>query len=317
MMNHVSRTHRAHPEYNSVSARWKALFGKSARKVPLDAGFSCPNRDGTISTGGCSFCNAQGSGTGLARTMTLSAQWALWRERRTARWGDVALVAYLQAYSNTHGPAEKLGAALGELAALPDLAGLCIGTRPDCLDATKLDMLAAFPAQELWLELGLQSSNPLTLARCGRGHGPEVFARAARDAAARGLKVLAHVMAGLPGDTPADWDATVDFVNALPVAGIKFHNLHVARGTELERQYRAGRVVPPGLEEYSGWVARAVARLRPEVVIHRLSADPAQGELVAPEWAGNKRLVHNAVQDAMRRLGVRQGCGISTTGADT
>lgn len=313
MMNHVSRTRPEAPRHNAVSARWRALFGRKARKVPLDAGFSCPNRDGTIATGGCSFCNAKGSGTGLAASMGLTAQWVHWRDKLTARWGDVALVGYLQAFSNTHGPAEKLQAALGELALFPDLAGLCIGTRPDCLDEEKLDLLARFPVGELWLELGLQSSNPVALARCARGHGPGEFARAAHEAASRGVKVLAHVMAGLPGDTPADWDATVDFVNALPVAGIKFHNLYVARGTALEREYLAGGLAPPALKDYANWVARSVARLRPEVVVHRLSADPALGELVAPAWAGNKRLVHNAVLDEMRRLDVRQGMGLSRT----
>ncbi|MFZ5425513.1 MAG: TIGR01212 family radical SAM protein [Thermodesulfobacteriota bacterium] len=307
MMNHVSPRLTQPLGYNGVSARWRALFGRPARKIPLDAGFSCPNRDGTISRAGCSFCNAQGSGTGLGASMTLTEQWELWRERRKARWGDVALVGYLQAFSNTHGPASQLAAALDELSRIPDISGLCIGTRPDCLDEEKLGLLAAFPVRELWLELGLQTSNPATLARAGRGHGPDCFARACEDAARRGIKVVAHVIAGLPGDTPDDWDETIRFVDRLPVAGVKFHNLFVARGTALEREHRAGRFAPPGLDEYAAWVARSVARLGPEVVIHRMAADPAHGELVAPDWAGYKRLVHNTIQETLRRLGVRQG----------
>jgi radical SAM protein (TIGR01212 family) len=293
--------------YNALSARWRALFGRAARKIPLDAGFGCPNRDGTISRGGCAFCNAVGSGTGLAPSMDLAAQWEHWRARRLAKWGDVALVAYLQAFSNTHGPAERLKSVLGQLAGLPGLSGLCLGTRPDCLDEEKLDLLAAFPTDELWLELGLQSSNPATLARVNRGHGPDAFARAVTQAAARGLKVVAHVMAGLPGESPTDWDATVDFVNALPVAGIKFHNLLVVRGAPLARDFEAGQVAPPELAEYAGWVARSLARLRPEVVVHRLSADPLHDELIAPAWAGDKWRVHQAVAEALREGNIRQG----------
>jgi len=222
-------------------------------------------------------------------------------------WGEVALVGYLQAFSNTHGPATKLRAVLEELATIPDLEGLCLGTRPDCLDQEKIRLLADFPARELWLELGLQSSNPATLARVNRGHGPECFARAAEMAAEMGLKVLAHVMAGLPGETPEDWDETVRFVNALPVAGIKFHNLFVADNTPLANDYRAGLVQPPTLEDYAAWVGRSLSALRPDMVVHRLAADPAQGELVAPVWAGDKRAVHNTIMAEIRRGGIRQG----------
>lgn len=306
-MDELSRAAIGAFGYNALSARWRALFGRPARKIPLDAGSSCPNRDGKTSSGGCAFCNAKGSGTGLLDRMDLAAQWEHWRAKRLAKWGDVALVAYLQAFSNTYGPASRLKGVLDQLAGLPGLSGLCLGTRPDCLDAEKLALLAAFPTDELWLELGLQSSNPATLARINRGHGPECFAEAVTQASALGVKVVAHVMAGLPGETPADWSATVDFVNALPVAGIKFHNLLIVEGAPLARDFAAGLVEPPGLEEYAAWVAESLARLRPEIVVHRLSADPAYGELIAPAWGGEKHRVHNAIKDALARGDIRQG----------
>lgn len=294
--------------YNAVSARWRALFGKSSRKVPLDAGFSCPNRDGVLSRGGCAFCNAQGAGTGLSGLgLSLTGQWEHWRAHRRERWGDVALVAYLQSFSNTHGSPGRLAEVLGELASLPDLAGLCLATRPDCLDTEKLALLAAFPSRELWLELGLQSANPATLARLNRGHGVECFARAVRLAAGLGLKVCAHVMAGLPGEGLADFLATVELINALPVAGIKFHNYYVALGSPLADEYAAGAFVPLGLDDYLEHLLPALALLRPDIVVHRLSADPDKDELLAPEWAGKKRVVHNAIKEALRREGVRQG----------
>ena len=306
-MNHEPLASTPSCGYNTVSARWRALFGKAARKIPLDAGFTCPNRDGTLSFGGCSFCNEKGSGTGLNGAMTLSQQWEHWRKLRQAKWGDVALIAYLQAFSNTHCPAPILERILGELACLPSLSGLCLGTRPDCLDAEKLGLLADFPTSELWLELGLQSSNPATLARVNRGHGPECFAKTVEDAAARGIKVLAHVVAGLPGEGPSDWSATVDFVNRLPVSGIKFHNLFVADSTLLAEQFRKGTFSPPGLEEYVDWVADSLARLRPDIIVHRISSDPAPGELVAPDWAADKRRVVDAIADALSRSNIRQG----------
>ncbi|GFK95232.1 Ribosomal protein S12 methylthiotransferase RimO [Fundidesulfovibrio magnetotacticus] len=305
-MDHVSRDAIRTRGHHALSVRWRAVFGRAARKIPLDAGFSCPNRDGTLSKGGCIFCNARGAGTGLAR-LPLAEQWARWREARQARWGDVALVGYLQAFSNTHGPARRLARVLDELSHIPDLEGLCLGTRPDCLDHEKLALLAAFPAKELWLELGLQSCNPATLARVNRGHGPESFAEAVRAARDHGLKVCAHLMAGLPGEDERHWDATVDFVASLPVAGVKFHNLHVARGSLLETHWRIGGYEPIALERYAAWLARALARLSPEVVVHRLAADPAHGELLAPEWAGDKRRVHEAIRRAAAASGLRQG----------
>jgi len=307
-MDHVSPSMAPGRSYNTVSARWKAYFGRRSRKVPLDAGFGCPNRDGTLGTGGCVFCNPLGSGTGLNGSMTLSGQWAYWADRLRARWGrELALVGYLQAFSNTHGPAERLRSVLDELRTLPDMDGLCLATRPDCLDPEKIALLAGFPLEEFWLELGLQSSNPATLARIGRGHDADCFARAVRLAAGAGLKVTAHVMAGLPGETRKDWDATVDFVDALPVAGIKFHNVYAARDTELARLHLAGMAPLPELEEYADFVACALARLRPDIVVHRLSADPAHGELVAPDWAGSRRRIHNTIAEVLRVRGVRQG----------
>lgn len=308
--------------YHALSAYWRALFGRPARKIPLDAGFGCPNRDGTISTGGCAFCDSVGSGSGLGR-LPLAAQWEHWRARRLAKYGGVALIGYLQAYSNTHGPIEKLDAVLDEAAALPGLAGLSLGTRPDCLDPAKLDLLAAFqgrlplpspgaPGPEFWLELGLQSSNPATLARMGRGHTPECFAGSARQAAARGIKVVAHMMAGLPGETIADWLATVDFIATLPVAGIKVHNYFVVEGSPLSAEFAKRPFILPAMEEYARFVALALPRLRPEIVVHRLAADPPHGMLVAPDWAGKKRETLNAVAAAMRELGARQGSQVAS-----
>ena len=288
-------------------------------KIPLDAGFSCPNRDGALSRSGCVFCNGRGSGTGLAaQGLPLRDQWTLWRERlsRTRKAGR--FLAYLQSFSNTYGPLERLAGVLEELAGLPDLAGLCIGTRPDCLDPEKVALLAGLDLPWVQLDLGLQSAQDATLARVNRGHTAADFARAAEEAAAAGLLVCAHLMAGLPGEGREEFLASVDFVNALPVAGIKLHNTLVLEGTALARDWQAGDYAPLSLEDYAAWVAEALARLRPDVAVHRVSADPAPGELLAPDWAGDKAAVLRAVNQELERRDLWQGrdLGAPPTGED-
>ena len=359
--------------YRNLAGHWRGRLGGPARRLPLDAGLDCPNRDGTVSRSGCVFCNPAGSGTGLASEdmggLSLSAQW----QRLTAKAKPgVFRVAYLQSYTNTHCAPERLAAMLDELAGLPGIAGACIGTRPDCLEQPKLDLLAAFaarlaeavPNSETWLDLGLQSSDDATLEAVNRGHDAACFAHAARRAFDAGLKVCAHVMYGLPttageadavgviagnqgpragkgiagrhssnmsaekharSEAPAatlpaeDAEAllaTVDFINALPVAGIKFHNTLVVRGARLEAWWRDGRYAPLGMEDYARAVALALARLRPDVVVHRLAADPAPGELLAPDWAADKQAVLDRIRGIMREQNLRQGCRCTVAAPD-
>lgn len=305
---------QAFPRVKGLAAHLRRRFGRPLRKVPLDAGFSCPNRDGTLSWSGCAFCNPRGSGTGLhAAGLTLARQWD--RLRARSRTPGPAL-AYLQAFSNTHGPAQRLAAVLDEVAALPGLAGLCIGTRPDCLEAEKLGLLAAFrerlrspvlPEPELWLELGLQSSHDATLSRINRGHAAACFADAARAAASLGIPVCAHLIAGLPGERLPHFLQTVEFVNALPLAGIKLHNLYVAEGAALAALWRAGELPLLSREEYVDWLCAAVSRLRPDLVVHRLVADPAPGELLAPDWAADKHATLDMLGRIMEERDIRQG----------
>lgn len=293
------------PRIFPLAEYFRERLGGAARKVPLDAGFSCPNRDGTLSRAGCVFCNPAGSGTGLfAQGHSLAQQWARLVPRLRARHPKALLLAYLQSYTNTHASAGRLRDVLDEISALPEVAGLCLGTRPDCLDAeggcARLDALAAFAQRAadtgrgrpgpgfVQLDLGLQSADDRVLERAGRGHDAACFARAARAAAERGLSVCAHLVHGLPGAGPHDLRESVDFLNCLPVAGVKLHNLLVCRGTALEGLWRAGRFVPAGREDYVQAVVAALARLRPDICVQRLAADPAPGELLAPDWGADK-----------------------------
>jgi hypothetical protein len=297
---------------------FRRVLGGPARKVPLDAGMTCPNRDGVLSRSGCLFCNAAGSGTGLAaQGLNLAEQWARLAPRVRARHPDARLLAYLQAYSNTHCSPGRLRALLDEVAALPGpeaVSGLCLGTRPDCLDVgttrERLDILGGFVPRLgfLQLDLGLQSADPQVLRRIGRGHGPEVFAQAARGAAARGMSVCAHLMHGLPGAGPDDLERSVELVNSLPVAAVKFHNTLVCRGTGLARLWEAGGYAPPSREAYVADLASALAGLRPDICVQRLAADPAPGELLAPDWGADKAGTLALLRAELARRGLSQGC---------
>jgi radical SAM protein (TIGR01212 family) len=274
--------------FHPLSVYFRRRFGRRVRKIPLDAGSSCPNRDGSISFGGCSFCNENGSGTGQGSAMSLAQQYLAGRERILARGAGIRFLGYIQSFSNTYGPAERLRRMLRELEGLPDLAGIAIGTRPDCLDEEKLDILQCAPFEEVWLDLGLQSAHDRTLRRINRGHDAACFAHWTRRAGERGIRVCAHVITGLPGETLADFEQTMTVVNSLPVTGVKFHNLYICRDTALERDWRAGRVELLTKAESLRWLVRGLELLRPEIVIHRLGGDPAPGELVAPDWALDK-----------------------------
>lgn len=290
----------------SLSTYFRQRFGRRVRKVPLDAGATCPNRDGTLSSTGCSFCNEQGSGTGLfGRGVDLEGQWRTLVSRLRDPAGPH--LAYLQSFSNTYCPATDLAAMLARLAALPGLAGVAIGTRPDCLDEEKLDVLAGAGLDELWLDLGLQSSSDATLERVNRGHGADVFARIVEQAAARGIRVCAHLIAGLPGEGADEFVDSVRFAGALPIAGIKLHNLYICENTNLAADYRAGTVVTLERDDYVTMLARALENLRPQVVVHRLASDPAPGELVAPDWAARKMDVLNRLSQLMAREDTWQG----------
>lgn len=225
--------------WNTLTAHFKRRFGQRAQKIPLDAGSTCPNRDGALSRAGCTFCNAVGSGSGLAaQGMSLADQWALWRAHFLASGKAALFLAYFQSFSNTYGPAARLARLLDDLEGLPDLVGLSVGTRPDCMDAEKARLLAAAPWPETWLELGVQTLNDATLRRVNRGHDAAASLKAIDLIAAAGrVQVCAHLMIGLPGETPDDVLATVERLNTTPVHGVKLHNVYVCRDTALEREF--------------------------------------------------------------------------------
>ncbi|TVR00766.1 MAG: TIGR01212 family radical SAM protein [Desulfovibrionales bacterium] len=296
------------PYYTALSGYLRSKYGVRVQKIPLDAGSTCPNRDGTLARQGCLFCAPSGAGTGLfGHGLPLAAQWAHLTRRLEEKYSHIVYWAYLQSYSNTYGSLGRLEGLLDELSKLPGARLLGLGTRPDCLDKEKFRCIKESGFSEIWLDIGLQSANDQTLRRIRRGHDFACFARCVESAHSQGLRVCVHVMHGLPGETSGDFMNTIEAVNGLPIAGIKFHNLFVARGSGLERVWRRGGYVPPAMEVYVRDVIHGLECLRPDVLVHRLNADPRAGELLAPTWAGNKRAILDALHLGMETVDLRQG----------
>ena len=297
--------------YSDFKTYLRNTFGARVAKLPIDAGFTCPNRDGRSGTGGCTFCDGRGSALRRAGALpSVSAQLAAQRERYL-RHGFERFIPYFQTFTNTDAPLARLRALWDEAIGFsPDVVGLAVGTRPDCVPDATLDLLAGYGARvRVHLELGLQSAHPATIDRINRGHTREQFDDAARRAAARGIEVVAHVILGLPGETPAMMRETARALAALPVAGLKIHALLVIEGTALAAEWRRGDVPLPDLPTYAGWVADFLELIPPEMFIERLTADGHRDVLLAPEWSRNKLAVLNAIEAELSHRDSRQGCG--------
>ncbi len=295
--------------YRSLRSYLQSLFSERVQKLTLDAGFTCPNRDGRVGREGCIYCNDRGSGTGAwARGQSITDQVRAGIARLGTRYGAKQFIAYFQSFSNTYGPPELLASRYGEALAFPQVVGLSIGTRPDCLSPPVLDLLAAYTRTHLvWLELGLQSAHDATLQRIRRGHDVACFRQAVSQAAGRGLHLLAHVILGLPGEGRDDMLATADFLGSLPVDGVKIHLLYVIRGTPLETLYLSGGYRPLAREEYVSLVGDFLERLPPQMVIHRLTGDPHVWEVAAPHWCLDKNRVLREINQSLATRRIYQG----------
>lgn len=284
-------------------------FGGPVRKITLDAGFSCPNVDGTLSREGCIFCNlASFSPARRQPPRPIREQIQQAGEKLRHRYGPCQFLAYFQPGTNTYGPVEKLRQFYHEALQEPAVVGLAIGTRPDCTPDEVLDMLAEL-SEKTWvlLELGLQTIHNRTLAWMNRRHTYKAFLDAVERAAQRHLSIGAHVIVGLPGESAEDVRATAQEIARLGLHSVKIHNLYVARQTRLAPMYQAGQVRLPSLGEYVGWVVDFLERLRPDCVIDRLCADCPPEYLVAPEWSAKKGTVTAAIEAELQRRDTYQG----------
>jgi hypothetical protein len=295
--------------YQLFSAHLKERFGCRVHKISVDAGFTCPNRDGTRDLPGCLFCDPQGSGAvGIERTLPVAAQLEAGKEVMTRKYKAAAFLAYFQPFSNTAAPPEQLRCLYDEALSVAGVVGLAVGTRPDCLPEPVLDLLGDYHrCSYFWLELGVQSSHDLTLKRLRRGHDYAIFLAAMAGARARGLRVCAHVILGLPGEDRAMMLATADEMARLQIDGIKIHLLHILDGTPLAEVYRQGGVTVLEREAYVALAADFIERLHPQTLIQRLTGDGPRDTLLAPLWSLDKWEVLNAIDAELTRRDSRQG----------
>ncbi|MGC9110024.1 MAG: TIGR01212 family radical SAM protein [Caldimicrobium sp.] len=294
--------------YYSLNQFLKEKFGEKVKKIPLDAGFTCPNRDGTKGKGGCIYCDLKGSGTGLGQRLSLKEQIEFFLERFKKR-GYQKFIAYFQSFSNTYGPLLKLKETYRIILNYPEIVGLAIGTRPDCIDKEVIKLLKEFQhlGYYLWIELGLQSKHNQTLKLINRGHTFEDFLSAYYLLKEEEIPVVVHIIFGLPKEDREMMLETVETLSELKPEGIKFHALYILEGTPLSELYKAGQVRELSLEEYRSLVGEALSLLPRYTVIHRLTSDPPKEGLLAPLWLLDKNKVLNAITDYMKEKGLYQG----------
>jgi len=295
--------------YNDFNSYLRRHFGSRVQKITIDAGFSCPNRDGTISYGGCIYCNGRGSGTGAARRAeSIKEQIQEAKARLAARYKATKFMVYFQAFTNTYAPCDILRTRYDEALADSDMVGLAIGTRPDCIDEARIELIQEYTAAHMvWLEYGLQSMHNRTLKKINRGHIFEDFVRAVEMTRGRNILICAHVILGLPGESRDDILDTAAALADLGIDGIKIHSLYILRETPLARQLEAGGCTVLDQETYTAWVVAFLEHLPPSVVVQRLTGDPDPSALLAPEWTLNKQQTLSLIQKELEAKETWQG----------
>ena len=280
--------------YTRLSDHYRKKFGCKVYKLSIDAGFTCPNRDGTCGIGGCIFCSGRGSGEFAESGGTVTDQLNRAKSRVAAKNKDGNYMAYFQAFTNTYAPVEKLRELYLEAMTPEDIVGISIGTRPDCLGNDVTQLLKELNSiKPVSVELGLQTIHASSVSYIRRGYGNQVYFDAVRRLKDAGLEVVTHIILGLPGETAEMAAATTAAAVKAGTDGVKFHLLHVMRGTDLEKDYRAGKFDCLTLEEYGLWLKACLAQVPETVVVHRITGDGAKRDLVAPLWSGDKKRVLN------------------------
>lgn len=274
----------------------------------MDGGFTCPNRDGTLGSRGCSFCLGGSGSFAEEKCSSVTEQIERAKRRVEKKNPSGRYIAYFQSYTGTYAPAERLNALFGEAIAHPDIAAISVGTRPDCLQPEVIELLARLnKIKPVWVELGLQTIHEKTAERIRRGYPLSVFDDAVKRCKASGLYTVVHMIIGLPGETPEMAAQTAAYIGKSGADGIKLQLLHVLRGTDLADEYAAGLFDVMSMEEYIAALEECVRQLPPQITIHRLTGDGDKKYLVAPLWSADKKRVLNEVNAAFRRDNVIQG----------
>lgn len=288
---------------NTIGKDLKYRYGERVHKLTLHGDFSCPNRDGTLGKGGCTFCNVAAFSDESQSKLSIKQQLKLRRdevENRASKY-----LAYFQAYTSTYAEISLLSSLYEQAVAESNIVGICVGTRPDCVSDDVLNLLSSYLMRgyEVWLELGLQSANDKTLKHINRGHQFSQYEKVTTKARARGIKVCTHLILGLPKESDRDYQQTLKQVLEVGVDGLKLHPLHVVRGALMEKSWNANRLTVLSLEQYSQSAVTLIQKTPIDVVYHRISATAKQSELLAPLWCEKRWPVQNRMCQLMSEQG--------------
>ncbi len=281
--------------YKSFNTYCREVFGCKVYKLSLDGGFTCPNRDGTLGTRGCIFCSARGSGDFAPEScLPIPEQLVSAKARVAEKCKGGKYMAYFQAFTNTYAPVGRLRQVFTEALEPEEVVGLSVATRPDCLPPEVLSLLEELNRKKpVFVELGLQTIHEASIRYIRRGYENAVYVQAVKDLKALGIPVVTHIILGLPGESEEQMVASTQAAVAAGTHGVKFHLLHVLSGTDLERDFQAGKFACLTLEDYARVLKKCLGVLPPEVVVHRITGDGAKKDLVAPLWSADKKRVLN------------------------
>ena len=297
--------------YNTLTEYYKNKYNKKVAKIALNANFTCPNKDGKKGFGGCTYCSKMGSGdTAGDKNLPLKEQFYQIKEIMDKKWKDLLYIPYLQSNSNTYGSIEKLKSIYNEVLSIEDnrIVGFAIATRPDCFTEEIYDYLEELNKHiPLSIELGLQTSNEKTAKIINRLSTNEEFIDAVNNLRKRNIEVVVHIINGLPYETETDMLNTIDFINSLDIQGIKFHSLLILKDTKIYEDYLNNPFKILTLEEYTSICVKQIARLKPSMIIHRLSADGVIDDVILPKWPIKKLVVMNEIDKLMRKNNIHQG----------
>lgn len=300
--------------YNTLNYFLREKFGEKVFKISLDAGFTCPNRDGTLGNGGCIYCSERGSGDFAGdRNFSIEKQFQDIEKIMHKKWKTChKYVAYFQAYTNTYAPVNVLREKYEEAVRQEGVVALAIATRPDCLSDEVLDLLNEFNNRiYTWVELGLQTSNENTAKLINRGYELPVFENAVKSLRDINIDVVAHTIFGLPGEDRTDMLNTIKYLSNMDIQGIKIHLLHLLKDTPLVKLYEEGKLKFLEKDEYVNLIAEAITMLPQQLVIHRLTGDAPRNLLVGPMWSLKKWEVLNAIDDKLEKEDLYQGMNYS------
>lgn len=291
--------------YNNLSGYFREKYGARLKKICIDGGFSCPNRDGKCGTGGCIYCGERGAGEHINPALSIKEQVSC--ALKNAKEED-KFIAYFQNFSNTYASAETLRERYDASLIDERIVALAIGTRPDCLDEERVALIAKYKSRlDVWVELGLQTASDATAQIINRGYTRDVFEKAINLLKKYEIPTVVHMIIGLPSEGKSEAVETAKYISSLGVWGVKIHSIYVMKGTRLADMYRENLYTPPTLKEFSATCAECVGNISRDMVIHRLTGDCPRDMLIAPDWNKNKTEIIDSVVAEMQARGISQG----------